>query len=75
MNSRAACGFELKRRIRSPWAVDDDAGTSVWRSALSACGFPELADLAVSHTAVLEAFSAVDGRRLLRRVACNVVRV
>jgi putative AlgH/UPF0301 family transcriptional regulator len=41
--------------------VEDDAGTSVWRSALSACGFPELADLAVSHTAVLEAFSAVDG--------------
>ena len=41
--------------------VEDDAGTSVWRSALSACGFPELADLAVSHKAVLEAFSAVDG--------------
>ncbi len=41
--------------------VDDDSGTSVWRSALSACGFPELADLAVSHKAVLEAFSAVDG--------------
>jgi hypothetical protein len=53
-------------RARAPHTValepvDDDAGTSVWRSALSACGFPELADLAVSHTAVLEAFSAVDG--------------
>ena len=41
--------------------VADDSGTDVWRSALSACGFPELADLAVSHKAVLEAFSAVDG--------------
>ena len=41
--------------------VEDDAGTTVWRGALSACGFPELADLAVSHQAVLEAFSAVDG--------------
>ena len=53
-------------RARAPHTValepvDDDAGTTVWRGALSACGFPELADLAVSHKAVLEAFSAVDG--------------
>ena len=53
-------------RARAPHTVAlepvaDDSGTDVWRSALSACGFPELADLAVSHTAVLEAFSAVDG--------------
>ena len=53
-------------RARAPHTVAlepvaDDSGTDVWRSALSACGFPELADLAVSHKAVLEAFSAVDG--------------
>ena len=53
-------------RARAPHTVAlepvaDDSGTDVWRSALSTCGFPELADLAVSHKAVLEAFSAVDG--------------
>lgn len=68
--SVAQLSNELERgvwfRARGPHTialgpVADDHGTALWREALAACGFPELADLAVSHQAVADAFAAVDG--------------